>query len=375
MSKKILVSGITLEDANVTPLLLKARKWQELGSEVTFFGAHSLKEKIDGLNIIDRYKFIELKGAKKSKSKIGFIFESIKRNILGLFYIAEFKKKYDVVYSISSVLDIIIFPYCLSMLDRGIRWCVVFDNTVPLFQGGNKIIRFLAWIFFNISLFFLRKASAIFAISDELKDFLLKMGFKNNNIIITGNAIEVDMIKKAQKKEDYNIDILFVGRVDAAKGIYDMLKVLDILKKEYSNIQLAIMGSGNELDENKFKMRIVELGLEENINFLGFKTGVEKFNIIKSSKSFLFLSSNESFGVALLEAVCCGVSAFAYDLPVYKKIYKKEEIYVSEKGDFESTAMKMIEFFKNNDFENRMGKLLVNHYTWDKIAQIEFNTF
>lgn len=377
MQKRILINGVTLDDANLTPLLLKVKFWQSQGFSVDFFCNQYTKRRIEQSGILSEFGFIELKSTHKVTGKIGFIAEVLFRNCVALFYLNKTKNKYDVIYTISSVLDLIIFPYILKIFDKKIVWATVFDNTVPLLQGGrSRAIRLLVWIFFNSSLFFLRRADAIFPISEELSNFLLAKNFRDDFIVVTGNAIEVDLVKKASKKDEYKTDILFVGRINTAKGIYDMLEVLAILKRKFHNIQLSIMGSGDKSTENDFKEKIKKLGLMNNVRFLGFKNGLEKFNIIKSSKSFLFLSSNESFGVALLEAVCCGVPVFAYDLPIYRKIYKKNEIDLSEKGNFDLVAKKMIRFFSEKNFNNSDAReLLFESYTWDAIAKKELCKF
>lgn len=371
MSKKILISCLTLEDGNITPLLLKTKEWQSLGNEITFFGNHKLKSRIDSSGILSDYKFIELEKTKISSNKISFMLESLRRNFLARRYVNRLKNKYDLVYSISSVLDMIIFPYFLKRNDKKIKWGVVFDNTVSLSQETSFLVKLLAWFFFRFSLFFLKKADRIFAISDELKTYLINRGFKNDQIVVTGNAVEVEEIKRAQFVEKNESDIVFVGRINPAKGIYDMLKVLNIIKKNKPDIQLVIVGAGDKKEEQKFKNKIVSMGLEPNIQLLGFRSGVEKFNIIKSSKCFLFLSSGESFGVALLEAVCCGLHAFTYDLPVFSKIYQNGEIFVSKKGDFRTVAEKMIIFLDKGEFKNQAEGLLLGNYTWSGIAKKE----
>ena len=70
--------------------------------------------------------------------------------------------------------------------------------------------------------------------------------------------------------------------------------------------------------------------LINNVLFLGYRKGLEKFNIITSSKCFWFLSvsESESFGIALLEAVCLGLPALVYDLDPFKKIYKNNEVFM-----------------------------------------------
>lgn len=375
--KKILINGITLEGANLVPLLLKIRTWQTFDCEITVFGNSLLKEQIDSLNIIREYKFIEFKDTNEVSNKFIFICECLRRNLYCLFYLNKIKNRYDVIYSISSVLDIILFPYFLKKIDKKIKWVTVFDNIVPFTDPGNKFIRFLAWSFFQISLIVLKKADIIYAISHDLKYFLLKRGFNYDQIVITGNAVEIDMIKRAMKNDKYNIDALFIGRINETKGIYDMLKVLKIVKEKYPDFRLAIMGKGDEVTETQFKKKITDMELENNIHFLGYTPRSEKFNIIKSSRCFWFLSKteSESFGIALLEAVCCGLPAFAYDLQPYKHIYRNNEVMIFNKNDYKSVAEKVIEIFDEKKFTNENGKLLLGKFSWDQIAEIEYNTF
>lgn len=376
MPEKILINCLTLDSANLIPLLLKTTYWESRGCECTFFCSHLLKEKIY-LKKDNRYRFIEFKSTGYIKNKTDLMVESFKRNFQALFYIHKVEGKFDAVYSISSVLDLAIFPFLLKRIDKKIRWITVFDNIVPLNDPGNKFIRFLAWFFFQISTLLLRKADKIFAISQDLKLFLLKRGFKEQRVVVTGNAVEGDIIKEARREERYNIDALFIGRINETKGIYDMLKILDIVKRDYPEFQLAIMGDGDEITKRNFLKRIKETKLENNIQFLGYRTGIDKFNLIKSSRCFWFfsVSASESFGIALLEAVCCGLPAFAYDLPPYRGIYKNKEVTIIEKNNYQEAACKVIELFKAEDFENKKGELLLDHYSWDKIAEIEYNSF
>ena len=373
--KKILINGITLEQATIFPLLLNCRYWLNHECSITFFGNSELKARIKQSGIFTSYKFVEFSDTKKITNKFQFIFEALRRNIAALPYIYKFRGEFDIVYTRSSVLDLIIFPYCLKNVDNKIKWLTVFDNIVPLNDPGNKFIRFLSWLFFQISLFFLKKSDMIFTISKDLKQFLIKKEFNEERIVITGNAVEADTIKQSVKDIRYSIYALFVGRINETKGIYDMLRVLEIVKREYPGFQLAIMGRGDETTEHKFQEKIQKLGLKSNIQFLGYKTGIEKFTIMKSSKCFWFLSLSESFGISLLEAVCCGLPAFAYDLPPYRHIYRNNEVIIVEKNNYLKVAERVIELFNKNDFKNIKGEELLDRYSWDAIAEVECNSF
>lgn len=372
---RILINGLTLEQATLAPLLYNCRYYLSRGISITFFGNKELKKNIDRARIINNYEFIEFTNSRKITTHFQFIYEALRRNFSALAYLNKFKGQFDIVYSRSSVLDLIIFPFLLKSIDKKIRWVTVFDNKVALCDPGNKLIRFLAWIFFRLSLLFLHRADKIFVISLDLKLFLLKNGFKERDIVITGNAVEADIIRQSNIEQRYEIDALFVGRINEAKGIYDMLKILEIVKKEYPEFQLAIMGDGDEATKRNLFKKIQKMKLGNNIQFLGYKIGIEKFNIIKSSKSFWFFSLSESFGIALLEAVCCGLSAFAYDLPPFRKIYKNNEVNLIEKNNYQEAASRIIKLFRSGVFENKSGELLLDKYSWEKIVQIEYNSF
>ncbi|MBI3954870.1 glycosyltransferase, partial [Candidatus Gottesmanbacteria bacterium] len=371
---KILINGITLEGANIVPLLLKVKRWQERDVEVTFFGNKALKTQIDSLRIIKTYNFLKLNNTGRITGRMQLIVEGLRRNLSAISYLGELKNKFDVVYSISSVLDLMIFPYILKRFDKKILRVAVFDNIVPITDPGNRMIRFLAWIFFQISLLLLEEADQIFTGSTDLESFLISRGIDKNKIIERGQAVRNDMIRQAKANPKYDIDALFIGRINETKGIYDMLKVLEIVKVKYPDFQLALIGTGNESTMRRYKDTISRMGLGNNIQFLGYRTEEEKFNIIKSSRIFWFLSvsESESWGIALLEAVCSGKPAVVYNLPAFH-FYKKGEVFFFKIHDYISVAAKVIDIFGKKDFDNPKGELLLGRYSWEKIAEIEYD--
>lgn len=376
---KILINLSNLTQKGVITIWLK--KFLELEKHNNQISIH-LADKVikTSLTNQDLYKFNQTnKDIQRIPSfnltKINYIFFVLKRNILALKTIPKISGKYDIIYSPSSVLDLAILPYFLKKNDKKIIWSTVFDNIVPITDPGNKITRFLAWLFFQLSLVLIKKADIIFAISDDLKDYLIKHNFDPNKIIVTGNGVETELIINAKKNPKYNLDALFIGRINETKGIFDMLKVIKIITKKIPKFTLGIMGDGDNKTKNKFITQIKKLNLQNNIQFLGYIVGQEKFNVIKSSKTFWFLStsSSESFGIALMEAITSGLYGFVYDMPVFKKIYKNNEVFFFKKHDVNSMAKKVISLFKSGKFQNTNGKKLLKKYTWENIINTEFS--
>jgi glycosyltransferase involved in cell wall biosynthesis len=376
-NKKILINGSTLDGANLAPLLAKVDCWERNGWDIVFIGSDLLKGRINAeSNAKDlERRFIRLSGDFRPSGKMSFILQALRKNLELVSILRNVRGEFDVVYSISSVLDLIIFPFLLRRVDGGVKWATVFDNIVPLSEPGNKAHKFLAWIFFRISLLLLRKADRIYAISEELRAFLITMGFPEGNIIVTGNAVESGLIRRARNVPSLGYDALYVGRINEAKGIYDMLEVLRIVVERYPDFRLALMGEGDPTVTARFENVVGEMRLGKNVVPLGSKRGLEKFEIIKSCRSFWFLSTRESFGLALLEAVCCGIPAFAYDLPAYAGIYKHSEVQIFEKGDYREVARKVLALFDGAVFVNEPGQRLLSEYNWDEIACAELNAF
>lgn len=375
MSKKILINGTTLNGANITPLLIKARFWQHAGEHVTFLGDKNLEQQIRSLSILKDFGFVYLPIRTLPRTRLGFIFGALRQNLISVKIVDDLSGKFDVVYGISSVLDMILVPFFMKKKNKKILWITVFDNTVPLFLGGrmvagNKVIRVLAWFFYQVSLSLLKSADTVFVIKPELHQVLLARGFTEKQLVLTGNGVEADLIRKAVIREEFRSDALFIGRINEAKGIYDMLKVVEQVKRVYPDFLLAIMGQGDDRTEALFKERIKQLSLQDNVYFLGYRTGQEKFDIIKSARIFLFLSETESVPIAPLEAVCSGLKTIVYDLDAYD-MYKNNEVIIFKKNNYEAVAKKVIEIFHSGDFVNPRGRLLLEHFDWEKIAQKE----
>jgi glycosyltransferase involved in cell wall biosynthesis len=380
--KNILVNLPTLQHETILPPWLRIFKYfQTQGSEIYVNTGYFIK-RLPPIQDIYNYKWLndienEALLKDKTKTKFGFMFHSLKRNIISL---KRYKKNlgditFDVIYTPSSVLDLVALPYYLKLTGSRINWTTKLDNIVPVTDPGNRFIRFLVWIFFRVSLILLRKADVIFVISEDLRDFMLKGGFPVKKIVLSTNGIENDLIKMAKADDRYNVDALFAGRINETKGIYDMLKVLKIIVEKIPDFQLAIMGLGDTATERKFKAKIKETNLDKNVRFVGYKTGQEKYNFIKSAKCFWFLSvsKSESFGIALLEAVCSGIPAFAYNLPQFSRLYPNGEVNISPLGDYKSVAEKVLKLFARRDFTNEEGKKLLGKYSWEKIAETEYN--
>lgn len=175
--------------------------------------------------------------------------------------------------------------------------------------GVSKIIAFEQNVYDTLKspkMFFADRVLQFFttrivAVSDAVKESLLKHGIKREKIVVLHNAVDVSRYTKGRSnlKEELGIvnqfTFLFIGRLIYQKGI-------DILLKAFSNTRdsvLLIVGEGKE-GENLKKMTS-DLGLKDRVKFLGIRNDVP--NLLSGADCFVLVSRYEGLPLVLAEAI------------------------------------------------------------------------
>lgn len=119
--------------------------------------------------------------------------------------------------------------------------------------------------------------------------------------VIYDGVINEKQIKPLNKnKKSY---ILFVGRLEDAKGIKDLIKDFIIYKNKGGRKELKIAGSGSEQYIKECKS-LIPHNLENVIEFLGQRTDV--FDLMYNASLLVVPSRNEGFGFITAEAMFNG---------------------------------------------------------------------
>ena len=116
---------------------------------------------------------------------------------------------------------------------------------------------------------------------------------------------------RAAFRKNYNIPqdrpvLLFVGRVAHEKNIGFLLKVVDQVRKDISDVLFLIAGEGPARESLEKEVR--ELGLSDNVMFIGYLDRHTELNsCYRSADIFIFSSRTETQGLVLLEAMAQGI--------------------------------------------------------------------
>jgi glycosyltransferase involved in cell wall biosynthesis len=105
---------------------------------------------------------------------------------------------------------------------------------------------------------------------------------------------------------------LFLGRLHPKKNVPFLLRCWREAKVS-SEWVLVVAGSGDPVYEAQVRNQVRALGLSSQVYFAGFVSGREKTRLLQRAEWFLLPSSQENFGVAVLEAVAHGCAVAIAD--------------------------------------------------------------
>ena len=133
--------------------------------------------------------------------------------------------------------------------------------------------------------------------------FFHKLFAKKSSVLF--NIIDLQQVydKRDQDMASYDYDTIYIGRLTYQKNPQRLMRLCALMKQYKPDIRMAVVGTG-ELEEET-KVLCEELGLQENVHFLGFQSNPMK--IIHDSKSLILPSRWEGTPMCALEAMALGV--------------------------------------------------------------------
>ena len=165
----------------------------------------------------------------------------------------------------------------------------------------------------------------------------------------------IEELPKTYSKLNTN-NIISVGRLESVKGFDDLIDVLKIVVLKNKNVTLNIVGDGSQykLLDNK----INDLGLQNNINLLGYKNSKELSELYNQSSIYVMTSFSESFGLVLLEAQSHKLPCIAFDSANGAKelIHNGVDGYLICNRDKEKMTNKILELINDKNKCKQLGE-------------------
>lgn len=211
----------------------------------------------------------------------------------------------------------------------------------------------------------LRRAAAIVAVSDELRDLAVQLGGDPARSTTISNGVDSSiffMRDRRQSRRDLSLPedgllLLMVGHLIELKGHRHVIQALSRLRERGLNATLLIVGgagSGGPSSEPQLRELASSLGLQDQVRFLG-EANRDKLPLFMSAADvFCLASSREGWPNAVHEALACGTPVVATRVGSIAQLIPLESFgYIVPHGDAAALENKLADAF---------------HTAWDRQA-------
>lgn len=183
----------------------------------------------------------------------------------------------------------------------------------------------------------LRRADGVVAISTEIMEGLVRMGFDPCKIRYIPNATNPDKFlpsagteKQALRRQlglpEDRILFNYSGRLVTTKGVMLLIKVWHELLEKHKSVHLVMVGSGAEFPdrcEDEIKEYIRDSDICKHVTLTGASDNVAEY--LKASDVFVLPSEYEGFSLSLVEALACGLPTIATEVGSAPEVIQHEE--------------------------------------------------
>lgn len=210
------------------------------------------------------------------------------------------------------------------------------------------------------------------------KDFLLKKGFKYVKVV--GVGLDEEKIKKTvpqaeivPQKQKRVFRMLYIGKIEERRNVYFLIELFRKIRKKNDDVELVIVGNGEEAYTAAFLNSIEKERKEEKIIYIPSVPQNSLASVYQEADCFLFTSNYEIFGMVLLEAMYFG-------LPVISSrnggsvtlIEDGENGFVLDGFNLDEWCEKIESLMMDETRRKKMSHEAIrevrDHYLWEKLV-------
>lgn len=162
--------------------------------------------------------------------------------------------------------------------------------------------------------------------------------------------------------------LLYVGSLYPHKNVEIILKALANLSYD------LVIVSSRDAFSTKFISLVEKYQLKPKVHILYQQDDRQLNSLYHYAQALVQPSFSEGFGLTGLEAMMVGAPVLASDISVFREIYQNGALYFNP-NDVKSFINQVDKLGKAKNQLSKMGKKVVAQYSWQKTAQITFNSY
>jgi L-malate glycosyltransferase len=229
--------------------------------------------------------------------------------------------------------------------------------------------------------FSMNESSAITAVSENLKQETYKHFDIEKEIHVITNFVDTQRFQHSDKEHFKKMlapsgerILAHVSNFRKVKRVDDVIRVFEKIRKVIPS-KLLMIGDGPERPNTEELARHLEVC--NDVRFLGKQEQVDE--ILSITDLFILPSEYESFGLAALEAMACGVPVISTNTGGLPEINVPGVTgYLSDVGDIDNMAENAIKIIKNDSTLQQFKSNALEHtrnFERDKIVPLYENLY
>jgi L-malate glycosyltransferase len=213
--------------------------------------------------------------------------------------------------------------------------------------------------YFSITKFSIARSDGVTAVSEDLRKRTVDVFGVTNEIRVIPNFVNCELYRPDEAKKGAaefappgEKLMLHLSNFRPVKRAIDCVRILSEVRK---HLPVHLLMAGDGPDRSSAEHLAHELKVDHHVTFLGKQNHVER--LIPLAHVLLMPSELESFGLAALEGMACGVVPIATCVGgVGELITHGEDGFLEEVGDVQAQAARALELLSNDDLHYRMSK-------------------
>lgn len=222
-------------------------------------------------------------------------------------------------------------------------------------RGGNRVVmavlRRPSARVERLFLRVLRTYDVLVTMGEETRRRLVALGFDGDRIaVIPPTVATVEEVDGRPASGD-RYDIVWMGRLVPVKRLEDLIDSIAALRPRHPELRVGLAGIGPL--EGALRERCARLGIERNVDFLGFRHPTA----LQQGELFVLTSESEGLSIAMLEAMACGLPVVVTDVGELGDVVREgENGYLVEVGDVETLTKRLDALLSDPELRRRLGE-------------------
>lgn len=190
----------------------------------------------------------------------------------------------------------------------------IHDAAPFIIKGESSRFGKIYWL---ISLFFAKHFSRhLLTVSEFSRQELInKLKINQNKLSVIYNGAPVIPVINKNQTQTVSPYIIVIGNARKRKNLTTLLAAYNLIKTDIPDLRLIVVG---KMDK---RMQILANSYQnDRIEFTGFISDENKYQLLSQAQALIFPSLYEGFGLPILEAQIMGTPIICSNIPVFKEV-------------------------------------------------------